>query len=153
MNIQDLGSLGELIAAIATVATLAYLAIQIRQNTRSTRAAMIQASYTQAFNFLSLIGSDSEIARVWRVGLFTPAELNENEHVQFLGLATAMLRNFENVFIQFQDSGEDHRAWEPWDRSLRDIMRAPGLKQIWKERNGVFGDGFRNYIDRILITR
>jgi hypothetical protein len=152
LNIQDLGSLGELIAAVATVATLAYLAVQIRQNTRSTRAAMIQASYSQAFNFLSLIGSSTEIARVWRIGLFTPSELDENEYVQFLGLTTAMLRNFENVFIQFQDSGEDHRAWEPWNRSLRDIMRAPGLKRVWQERNGVFGDGFRSYVDRILVT-
>jgi hypothetical protein len=152
MNIQDLGSIGELVAAIATVATLAYLAIQIRQNTRSTRAAMIQASYSQSFSFTSLLGSDTQIARVWRIGLFTPSGLNPDEYVQFLGLATAMLRNFENVFIQFRDSAEDPEAWEPWDLSLRDIMRAPGLRACWNERKGVFANRFRAYVDSIRAS-
>lgn len=152
MTIQDLGNVGELIAAIATVATLAYLAMQIRQNTRSTRAAMIQASYSQASSFTSLIGSDTAIARVWRLGLSDPSKLDADEYIQFLGLATAMLRNFENVFIQFQDSAEDPRAWEPWDLSLRDIMQTRGLKACWQERRVVFGNGFRSHVDRILAT-
>jgi len=152
LTVQDLGSIGELIAAIATVATLAYLAIQIRQNTRSTRAAMIQAGYSQASSFTSLIGSDTAVARVWRIGLADPSELDEDEYIQFLGLATAMLRNFENVFIQFQDSAEDPLAWEPWDLSLRNIMRTRGLKACWQERKIVFGKGFRTYVDGILAT-
>ena len=152
MSIQDLGSIGELIAAVATVATLAYLAIQIRQNTRSTRAAMIQVSYSQSSRFLSLIGSDTAVARVWRLGLSSPSTLDQDEYIQFLGLATAMLRNFENVFIQFQDSVNDPRAWEPWDRSLRDIMQAGGMKECWQARKGVFGDGFRSHVDKILAV-
>ena len=60
-----------------------------------------------------------------------------------------MLRNFENVFIQFQDSANDPRAWEPWDRSLRDIMQTGGMKECWQARKGVFGDGIRNNVDKI----
>ena len=149
MTIHDLGSIGELVAAVATVATLAYLAIQIRQNTRSTRAAMIHVSYSQSSSFLSWIGSDTAVARVWRLGLSSPSVLDPDEYIQFLGLATAMLRNFENVFIQFQDSANDPRAWEPWDRSLRDIMQTGGMKECWQARKGVFGDGIRNNVDKI----
>jgi hypothetical protein len=113
---------------------------------------MIQASYSQASNFLSLIGSNLQVAGVWRLGLFDPSKLEADEYIQFLGLATAMLRNFENVFIQFQDSAADPRAWEPWDRSLRDIMQTRGLKVVWQERKAVFGDGFRSHVDGLLTT-
>jgi hypothetical protein len=150
MTLADLGSLGEFVGAVAVVLSLVYLAVQIRQNTRSTRASMIQAVYSQASSFSALLGGNLQAARVWRIGLTSPDELNEDETWQFISLATGMFRSFEAMFTQFQQTTHDRVAWEPWEASMLGFLGAPGFKVFWGLRRQSFGPAYRDYIDGLI---
>ena len=48
----------------------------------------------------AIIGSDKELARIYRMGMVDPGALNEDEFTQFGYLGISMFRRFENTFFQ-----------------------------------------------------
>jgi len=47
-----------------------------------------------------MVGSNKELARIFRIGMMNPDELAEDEFVQFGYLGISLFRRFENVFFQ-----------------------------------------------------
>jgi hypothetical protein len=150
MDLDALGNIGDFLGGIGVVITLAYLAFQIRHGARATRAATIQAVFSDATACSRLIGSSPQVATVWRRGCNSPKDLSEEELTQFFSLAIAILRNLENMFTQFRIAGDDESAWEQWDLSAREQMRNPGLQFFWRHRRDHFGHRFRDYIDSVI---
>lgn len=150
MNLDALGNIGDFIGGLGVVLTLGYLAIQIRRNTHAARASAVQAVYSDATAFSRLVGSSESVAATWRKGCESPDELTDNEQAQFISLATALIRNCENMFTQFQVTGDDSESWEPWALSIRGQMSRPGLQWFWRARRQTFSARFRAYLDSVV---
>ena len=82
----------------------------------------------------AIIGSDKELARIFRIGMVDPGALNEDEFTQFGYLGISLFRRFENVFFQYQsgmideDFGVSHRGNIFW------FFHRTGIQAWWKDR-------------------
>jgi hypothetical protein len=99
------------LAVVAVTITVVYLAIQMRENTRATRSQTYQLATSALAEMAGIIGSDKELARVFRIGMTAPDKLDEDETVQFGYLGISLFRRFENVFFQYQSGMIDDDFW------------------------------------------
>jgi hypothetical protein len=83
MNWGAIAAVAELLGALAVIGSLIYLAVQIRQNTRSSRAATFQAAYSEVSHAYHAIAADSELARIFRIGLSEPQKLDQDEATRY----------------------------------------------------------------------
>ena len=83
MNWDAIGALGEVIGAIAVFITLVYLTFQIRLNTKSVKAAAVQAAMTSASSTYAALAYDAEMSRIYWEGLSDFKSLPRDERRRF----------------------------------------------------------------------
>lgn len=147
--LDALGNIGDFVGGIAVIITLIYLAVQIRQNTRSTRLASMQSAMLAAQNVGILPAQNRELARVVRVGLTTPEELDDDEFQQFRYFLMSMLRVHEDMFVQHRAGVVDDETWLARASSLRTIFSMPGGRRVWDSSSAYRAD-FRAWLESQL---
>ena len=147
--LEALGNIGDFVGGIAVIITLIYLAVQIRENSRSTRLAAMQSSMLAAQNVQKLPAQDRDLARILRVGLTAPDELDEDEFQQFRYFLFNMLRVHEDMFVQHKAGVIDAETWLARADSLRTVFTMPGGRRIWEASNAYRAD-FRAWMDAHL---
>ena len=147
--LDALGNLGDFIGGLAVVFTLIYLAVQIRQNTRALRVASMQSSMLAAQNIGMLPAQDRDLARIVRVGMSKPDELDEDEFQQFRYFLMNMLRVHEDMFVQHRAGVVDDETWKARSSSLKTIFSSPGGRRIWKT-SSAYRDDFKAWFDSEL---
>ena len=45
------------------------------------------------------------------------------------------------------------RLWAGWELLTMNLLAAPGGKEFWKERGYVFGNEYRDYVEKVILTR
>jgi hypothetical protein len=153
VSLEALGNLGELVGGVGVVVTLAYLAVQIRRSATASRSVAIQSVYSEFAAFGRLLGSNSQVASVWRRGCVDPKGLDEDELDQYIALVAAWMRTFENIHTQFQVLERDDASWEPFDYMLREMMETPGAELYWRKRANRFGAAFRGHVNLLVQER
>jgi hypothetical protein len=150
MTIQDLGSLGELVAAGATLATLIYLALQIRQNTNATRANSFH-SISDSMNQVNLsVTQSAELARIWLAGCAERSALSPEERHRFDLTLLSYFHVFETMQYQARVGTGDRDLVIAEERSLKDLLSMPGIREWWSENPYAFGPEFRSYVEAFL---
>lgn len=147
--LNALDNLGDFIGRIAVVITLIYLAVQVRQNTRAIRVASMQSSMIAAQNIGILPAQDRDLARVVRVGLTEPDELDEDEFQQFLYFLMSKLRVHEDMFVQHRTGLVDDETWIARSSSLKTIFSMFGGRRIW-EASSAYRDDFKAWLESEL---
>ena len=149
--LDALGNIGDFVGGIAVIVTLIYLAVQVRHNTRSTRLASMQSTMLAAQNVAILPAQDRDLARVVRVGLTTPDELDADEFQQFRYFLMNLLRVHEDMFVQHKAGVIDEETWLARASSLRTIFSTPGGRKIWDASNAYrpdFQAWMNSHLDR-----
>ena len=147
--LDALGNIGDFVGGIAVIVTLIYLAVQVRQNTRSTRLASMQSAMLAAQNIGMLPAQDRDLARVVRVGLATPDELDDDELQQFRYFLMSMLRVHEDMFVQHRAGVVDDETWMARSSSLRTIFSMPGGWKVW-DASTAYREDFRTWMQSEL---
>ena len=147
--LDALGNIGDFVGGIAVIATLIYLAVQVRHNTRATRLASMQSTMLAAQNVGILPVQDRDLARVVRVGLATPDELDADEFQQFRYFLMMMLRVHEDMFVQHRAGVVDDQTWMARSSSLRTIFSMPGGRRVWDSSNA-YRDDFQTWMESEL---
>ncbi len=139
MNWDAIGAIAELAGAIGVILSLAYLAVQIRLNTgqmertaRAARGAAYQGVLTTFQSYLIPIGTDGEMADIFRRGLVDIDQLNESEFFRFNWMMGGYLTNLDNAFYQLQDGVVSEERWQTMLHGLRFFVRSPGFKDWWE---------------------
>ena len=78
MDWSAVSAVAGLLAAIAVALTVVYLAIQIHKNTLATRSQTYYLATAALAEAAAFIASNRELARVYRIGLSTPDQLEED---------------------------------------------------------------------------
>lgn len=147
--LEALGNIGSFVGGVAVVISLIYLAAQIRHNTRATRLAAMQSAMLASQNVGILPVGDRDLARIVRVGLTTPDELDPDEFQQFRYYLINLLRVHEDMFVQNKAGIIDDETWDARTRSLRTIFSMPGGKKIWDSSDAYRAD-FRTWMNTHL---
>jgi hypothetical protein len=150
VTLQDLGSIGEFVAAIATLLTLVYLALQIRENSRSVRAAAVDAAAERFIESLRLVALNPELAELLEEGHKDYAALSDKKKRRYRYHYFANSLQFENLFRKHRDGHLPEQQWEGIAASLRHVFRDPGTRQVWKELRLLLEPEFREFIDAML---
>jgi hypothetical protein len=94
-----------------------------------------------------IIGSNKELARIFRIGMLNPGELDEDESAQFGYLGISLFRRFENVFFQYKSGMIDEDFWNGHRDNILWFFHRPGMQFWWKDRKFAFSRSFREFLD------
>ena len=59
----------------------------------------------------------------------------------------------QNAFYQWQEKALSPPFWAGWELLTMNLLAAPGGKEFWKERGYVFGNEYRDYVEKVILTR
>jgi hypothetical protein len=140
-------AIANVLAAISVILTVVYLAIQIRQNTHATHSQTYHLATSALAEMAGIIGSNKELARIFRIGMLNPGELDEDESAQFGYLGISLFRRFENVFFQYKSGMIDEDFWNGHRDNILWFFHRPGMQFWWKDRKFAFSRSFREFLD------
>ena len=149
MTLEQLGSLGEFLGALAVLASLIYVAREIRENSRSTRLAAMQSTMLAAQNVMALPAENLGLARVVRLGLTDPGQLDDDEFQQLRYWLFSLLRAHEDLFVQHKAGVIDNETWLARSSSVRSILSTPGGRKVWSLA-GAYRADFKAWVDSSL---
>lgn len=150
MTLQDLGSIGELLGAIGVIISLIYLATQIRQNTKTVRAAAVDAAAERFIESTRLISLNPELADLLHRGHHDYAALSEVEQRRYRLHYLANSLAFENQYQKHQQGLISKSQWESIAGAIRETMKYAGARQAWKAIRPTLTSEFREYVDAMF---
>lgn len=150
MDWTAVSAIAGVFAAIFVGLSVAYLGLQIRASTRATHSQTYHLATSALADMAGIIGSDRELARIFRIGMVSPGALNEDELTQFGYLGISLFRRFENVFFQYQSGMIDEDFWVGHRDNILWFFHRPGMQVWWKDRRFAFSKAFREFLDASL---
>src|SRR3990172_1072555 len=152
MDWSAVSAVAGVFAAIFVALTVVYLAIQIKSGTQATHSQSYYLATSALAEMAAIIGSDKELARIFRIGMVDPKALNDDEFTQFGYLGISLFRRFENVFFQYQSGMIDEDFWVGHRDNLLWFFHRPGTQQWWKDRRLAFSKRFREFLETTSPT-
>ena len=161
MNWEAIGAIGELLGGAGVILTLVYLAFQIRQNTRqlvqnetSARAAAVNASVNVLWESRRSVYENAELTKIWRRGLSSPNELDEDEAYRFRLVMSNAIDACWDVHSQTIATRYSPETWYKLGTSVIErLLITPGGRRFWQEYGETYGDEFRVDVDQILASQ
>jgi hypothetical protein len=153
MTLQDWSNLAQVIGAVAVVISLFYVGFQIKRNTSAVRSATAQAIHNNYGDWYMNLMRDAELNRIAIKGLRDYSSLDEIEKARFISTFMAFISFSQNAFYQWREKALSAWLWEGWELLVMNCLAAPGGKAFWKERGYVFGKEYREYVEKVILTR
>jgi len=147
MDWNAVSAIAQLVAAVFVGISVVYLALQIRSNTRATHSQTYYLATSALGEMAAIVGSDKDLARIFRIGMERPEALTEDEFTQFGYLGISLFRRLENVYFQYQSGMIDEDFWLGHRDNILWFFHRPGTQVWWKDRRYAFSKGFREFLD------
>ncbi len=147
MHWDAVAAVGGLLGAVGIVLSVVFLAMQIRRNTAATQSQTYQSACSALADFSATVGQDPALCRVWRIGLSTPQELDDNQYYQFAFLGISLFRRYENAFYQYHAGLIDDDFWSGHRNILSWHFHRPGIQHWWQGRRQTFSKAFCDYLE------
>ena len=153
MTLQDWSNLAQVIGALAVVISLFYVGFQIKRNASAVRSATAQTVHDNYADWYMNLMGDAELNRIAIKGLKDYSSLSETEKAQFIETFMAFISFSQNAFYQWREKALSPPLWPGWELLTMNLLAAPGGKEFWKERGDVFGNEYRDYVEKVILTR
>ena len=152
MDWTAVSAIAGVLAAVFVAVSVVYLAIQIKTSARATHSQTYHLATSALAEMAAIVGSDKDLARIFRIGMVDPNALNEDEFTQFGYLGISLFRRFENVFFQYQSGMIDEDFWVGHRDNILWFFHRPGFQAWWKDRKYAFSQRFRQFLDSSTPT-
>jgi hypothetical protein len=151
--LEQLYYVGEFFSALAVVVSLIYVGKQLKQNTKAVRSSTLQNITEAQLNIHALVAENGELAQILFNGAANIAPVEGVEKFRYYSWMTLAFRSLENAYYQHLEGALDDRNWQALCRQYGPMLHH-GLNRIyWDERNFMYGDDFRNFVnDKLLAT-
>jgi len=150
MNWDALGAIGEIAGALGVIVSLIYLATQIRNQNKESQLTAINSMTSQWNAFMADMATNSELARIWSIGLTDLDSLDSTEFVQLSTHFNRIFRIYESMYRQQQAGRLDEELWGGLTRSMADFTKSPGVKAWWQLRGHWYSSDFGRYVQSHL---
>lgn len=147
MDWTAVSAIAGVLAAVFVALSVVYLAIQIKTSARATHSQTYHLATSALAEMAAIVGSDKDLARIFRIGMVDPNALDEDEFTQFGYLGISLFRRFENVFFQYQSGMIDEDFWVGHRDNILWFFHRPGFQVWWKDRKYAFSQRFRQFLD------
>ena len=153
MNWEAIGAIGEVVGAVAVFITLVYLSLQIRQNTRSVKAAAVQAATISASSTYAALAYDAEMSRIYWEGLSDFKALPRDERRRFATYMASTLKPIENLLVQTRLGTLDYNDWEGERSELVRHFSQPGMRIWWQKGEAAFSRELVEFIKSDILPK
>lgn len=147
MDWSAVSAIAGIFAAIFVALSVVYLALQIRSSARATHSQTYHMATSALAEMAAIVGSDRQLARIFRIGMADSGALNEDEFTQFGYLGISLFRRFENVYFQYQSGMIDEDFWVGHRDNILWFFHRPGIQTWWRDRKYAFSQRFREFLD------
>jgi hypothetical protein len=151
MDWTMIGSVGEVLGAVAVIGSVLYLARQIRsstlENQRSRYDQALEASTSWSQSIALDAGLGGIVLRGWKEGT---AALSEDEQFRFYLSMLALFRAYERISLYATEGGVHGWGKESFERTFRDLMAMPGVREWWQARRHWFAPSMRIEMDAMI---
>jgi len=152
MDWNALSAIADLVAAVAVVVSLIYLAVQVRDNSRAARLASMQSALLATQNVAKLPAQNRDLARILRIGLAAPGDLDEDQLQQLRYYVLNIVRVHEDMFVHHRAGVIDDETWNARIASLKTILSTPGGRMIWNAA-GAYRPDFKAWLNAQLAQQ
>ena len=149
INWDEISAISQAIGSIAVVFSVLYLAIQVHGSTRVAKLAAQDAAATALREVTKPFAENSELARIWRIGLENLEELPSEEQARFFHSTYQFLKAFETIHFHHVYGLMDEQTWNGWCGLLRHYIASPGIARYWQLRHDLFSTRFQRFIESL----
>ena len=151
MHGDALGVLGQIIGALTIAIPLIYFAVHIRKQNLDTKASTTEKAL-QSHTKLAAQLQDPELAEIWLTGMSSVDALSDVDRLRLMTYATAVLRNYENSFVQWRNRKLDNETWFTLLSVVIDLKNSDIYAHILKSRHYQFRPDFIKYINELNVS-
>ena len=126
MTIMELGALGEFVASLGVIGSLIFVGIQLRHNTATLNTSVTTLWTDKYQQFQEPIAASVEVARVFRIGLYEPDSLDEDESVQFEYLVAKFAMVADAMLVLHRQGALSDDRYEAVKGDIRSLLGSPG---------------------------
>ena len=154
MKSENLRGLLDLAGGAAVLIGLVFVGLELRQNTEAVEAASLQNQTDASTEFLLLIASDPELARIWVESSRRPDQLGEVDLVRYFFLSRARWLRMQNAYLQWRRGTLSDEDWSYYEGL---ICRAGDDNSVrfmdtWSEHRIALLDGFVEFVESCWST-
>lgn len=118
MKSKNLRGLLDLAGAAAVLIGLVFVGLELRQNTEAVEAASLQNQTDASTEFLLLIASDVELARIWLESSKDPNQLSEIDSVRYFLLSRTRWLRMQNAYLQWRRGTLNDDDWSFYENLI-----------------------------------
>jgi hypothetical protein len=149
MNWDEVSAISQMIGSIAVVFSVLYLAIQVHRSTRIAKLAAQDAAATALREVTKPFAENSELARIWRIGLENLQSLSAEDQARFFHSTYQFLKAFETIHFHHVYGLMDEQIWDGWCGLLRHYIVSPGIEHYWRLRHDLFSIRFQEFVESL----
>lgn len=149
MKTENLRGILELIGSGAVLVGLIFVGLELRQNTAAMEAASLQNQTDASTNFLTLVASDAELARIWLEASIDPGQLNELDSFRYFVLARARWLRMQNAYLQWQRGMLTDNDWGFYEGLVcnRETSGAITFETTWNAHRSALVGNFVEFVE------
>lgn len=150
MQLSDWAALAEILSATAVIVSLIFVGAQIRENTRATHAATLQDHMGYEMDFVTRVGADPGLAKIWDTALNDFESLEGDQRIQGTYLLLGAMRLWEGYYLQWRAGTLSDDGWKAREPLVRNFARLP-LPAFGgaSPEEGVISGPFMEYIRQV----
>ena len=149
MNLAEISQISQTLGSAAVVASLIFVGVQIRQNTKTTRAVSHHA-VSEALNRVNLLWArDSEVTRIWLLGMSNRSALTPEHRWRFDSMVRAYLHVCETMYTQAALGAGDSGIVVAEETGIKYVFSSHGVREWWSENPFGFATEFRQYVENL----
>ena len=150
IDLESLANIGEVVGAAAVVASLLYLAVQVRQSTKAQQTENYARALDRVSSIQSLLSQDSDISRIFAVGVQDTSSLTPLEKIRFTWSLYETFDSFEFMFYTYRNDEIPEEVWSRWSNTVGWWLSFPGVRTWWHCRPVQFTDSFTEFVESLL---
>ena len=131
MTLNDVYLLSQIVGVVLVGPTLLYLALQVRQNTLQLRATARFQWVEASGQMNALLGGDTKAASVFRRGWDDPAQLDDDEKMQFLVFLGHFMQIYSTMYELHRDGLLPDSQWHNCRKDMIAVINCPGGAWVW----------------------
>lgn len=149
METEKLRGLLELAGAAAVLLGLVFVGLELRQNTEAVEAASLQNLTDASTEYLLLLASDVELARIWLDASRDRSQLSEIDSIRYFFLNRARWLRMQNAYLQWRRGTLNDEDWSIYNDliCITDTDGALGRVATWEEHRFVLIENFVEFIE------
>ena len=134
----------------AVLVGLVFVGLELRQNTEAVQATTLQNQTDAATEYLMLIASDADLARIAFDALTDPSQLSDMDSYRYFMLVRARWIRFQNAYLQWSRGTLSEEDWINFESGIcGSTVRGTAARYSasWDDHRTALSEDFVDFVE------